>query len=808
MSADFACEILISGQVQGVGFRPFVYRLACELGVRGDVRNVAGGVRIRLSGSAAVIQSFLDRVQTEHPPQARIKSITTSDELTGDSMPDGFEIVASDSESSCSALAQVSPDQRVCDTCLRELLTPGNPRYLYPFIGCCDCGPRFSIVRELPYDRQRTSLAAFPPCACCLAEYQDPSNRRFHAQNIVCPDCGPSYALYSCAVGASRSDLAERHDAIQQAAHAIAQGKIVAVQSLSGFHLICDARNDAAVSRLRTAKRRPAKPFALMAANLAALEPLVALNAAACTLLRSAAAPIVLVPKNPQAGSLIRQVAPELSDLGCLLAYAPIHHLLFQALSRTCRETALGAEPGVPYLVATSANLNGEPLIHSVQGGFEKLVGIADLMLAHDLIITQPCDDSILQAPVAEAQRPVMLRRARGYVPQALPCAYTLSEPGSGHAILAVGAGQKNTFCLTHPEGAWLSPHLGDLSNADSCRHFVQTIHTTLALTGIVPDSVACDLHTDFFCTQWARSYAQQKGLPCVAVQHHHAHLAAVMAEHQLDGPVVGLALDGLGLGMDDSLWGGERFVGSLSHFERTGHFKALALPGGDRASRAPWTLGLAFLAQAAPQQIEAVYPLSHFAGRSQILETLSLAPHSSSAGRWFDLLASILGLCHFSAYEAHAAMVLESAASRWLSTNHALPPARSLIRLDDGGVLDPTALVLALMHESDIGFAAARFHAELVDALVRWVQPWHRNLPVVCAGGCFQNRVLREALSAALSRAGFAGYFAETVPANDGGIAFGQAVILAARSEVKSDRQESTETTGSNYVSRRSGKN
>jgi len=767
VAARLARHHRVLGLVQGVGFRPFVWRLAHELGLAGWVRNDAEGVEIHVEGERTALDRFAAGLQHEAPPLARIDAVNSA--ATEAQGLDGFVIL----ESSGGAVrTAIGADTAVCNDCLRELCDPLDRRWRHAFVSCTHCGPRYTVTRALPYDRAQTSLAPFPLCADCAREYGDPADRRFHAETTCCPHCGPRLQL----IDGDRK--AHAGDAIGQTLALLRQGAIVAIKGLGGFHLCCDARDAAAVSRLRARKQRDAKPFALMLANAAAIDAFALLDAASRQRLHGRERPIVLLPKRPDCDRSLPGIAPGVAWLGVMLPYTPIHYLLFhEAAGRPAGLDWLNETQSLA-LVMTSANPGGEPIVRENEEALQRLTGIADAFLLHDREIVARCDDSVAFATT-------FVRRARGYVPHAIRL------PRAGPAVLACGAFLKNTVCVTRGDEAFVSPHVGDLDTAAGCALFEETVARLLALTEVSPEIVAHDLHADFHSTRFGQAFAAAHGLPAVAVQHHAAHVAAVAAEQGLTKPVLGLALDGVGLGDDGGAWGGELLQLAEGRCERLGHLRPLSLPGGDRAAREPWRMAVAALHRLG-RDAEAI---RRFADRPvtallALLHASMAVTPTSSAGRWFDAAAALLGLTPVAAYEGQAAMQLETAAwrhgaaatltdgFRWPDDeNHQPVPGPDFLPLLDW-------LARSTQASGNIDGAAAVFHATLAEGLAQWLlraaQRQHIDT-VVLAGGCFLNRMLSAALVRRLTDAGLQVHEAQRLPPNDGGISLGQAWLVCA---------------------------
>ena len=746
----------VEGTVQGVGFRPHVYRLARALGLDGFVLNDARGVLIEVEGSAAAIDELLERVVTEPPPLATVERLVRSElELRGEH---GFSIASSDDASEPAAL--VSPDTSTCDDCLAELADPADRRFRYPFINCTNCGPRFTIVRGVPYDRALTTMAGFAMCSLCRAEYEDPGHRRFHAEPNACPACGPVARLVDAGgqpVGAARGD------AVVEAAAALADGAIVAVKGLGGYHLACRASDERAVATLRSRKHREDKPFALMVASLEVARTLVELSPAAQALLESRARPVVLAPRLAGAGVAV-SVAPRSRELGLMLPYSPLQHLL------------LAPRP----LVMTSGNVSDEPIAFRDDDALGRLAGIADLFLVNDRPIHTRTDDSVVRAG-SGVTRPLVLRRSRGYVPATIDLPLDAPRP-----LLACGAELKSTFCVAKGRRAWVGPHIGDLKNYETLESFREGIEHFERLFAVVPELVAHDLHPDYLSTAYA---LERAGVELIAVQHHHAHLAACLAEHGETAPAIGAIYDGTGYGPDGTVWGGELLFGDLAGFTRIGHLWPVRLPGGERAVREPWRMACAWLVAEAgeepalpPALAADVQPRDWSAVAALALRGFA-APVTTSAGRLFDAVAALCGLPARVNYEGQAAIELEALAEPGERGTYPLP------LVDDGQalVLDARPAVAAVAAQAAAGTASgvisARFHNAVADATaaacVRGAER-HATETAVLSGGVFQNRVLLAGVEQRLERAGLRVLTPALLPPNDGGIAYGQAAVAA----------------------------
>jgi hydrogenase maturation protein HypF len=762
-SADSVARlgIRVRGAVQGVGFRPFVYRLAHELTLSGWVGNDAAGVAIEVQGAATEIDRFVQRLSADAPRLARVESIETREEspLTPAA---GFVIV----ESKAGVITTSVPtDAAVCADCLRELFDPLDRRYRYAFINCTQCGPRYTITRALPYDRAQTSMSGFAQCPACSAEYTSPEHRRFHAEPNACPACGPRLALIDAA------GQPVPGDPVAATLARLLAGDIVAIKGLGGFHLACNARDARAVARLRSRKHREEKPFAVMMANIASAETWATCGAGERTLLESPERPIVLLRKRAGVDATLAGIAPGLAWLGVMLPYTPLHYLIFHEAAGGPSTAAWLREVADLVLVMTSANPGGEPLVVGNDEALARLAGIADAVLLHDRDIVARCDDSVLRLGATRAAH--FIRRARGYTPRPIKLAR------AGPSVVATGAYLKNTVCVTRGDEAFLSPHIGDLDNAATCNALVEAANHLCAVLDVTPAAVAHDLHPDFFSTRFAASFAIDRGLAVVPVQHHHAHIAAVAAEHGYARPLLGLALDGVGLGDDGGAWGGELLWVDGAKWRRLGHLAELKLPGGDRAAREPWRMAASALHRLGRgSEIRARFAAQSAAPAvAEMLERGLNSPATSSMGRQFDAVAGLLGARAVMAFEGQAAMLLEGLADR----HGAIVPARELFRIGDDATLDLAPLLTEIADEKDAGFGAALFHATLIAALAAWVAHAADSSglrTVALGGGCFLNAILSAGLVRALAARGFAVIEARQAPPNDGGLALGQAWV------------------------------
>ncbi|MDQ6818792.1 MAG: carbamoyltransferase HypF [Actinomycetota bacterium] len=759
-------RVRVDGTVQGVGFRPYVYRLAGELGLSGFVLNDARGVMLEVEGSAGAVRQFLGRLASDAPPLAVLERVLSEERPpTGET---GFTI--RESPSGGVPDAPVTPDTATCQACVTELFDPADRRFRYPFINCTNCGPRFTIVRGVPYDRPLTTMAGFTMCPRCAAEYEDPADRRFHAQPNACSVCGPSLTLLG--TDGQPLEIGSARDTVQAAAAALRDGRIVAVKGIGGFHLACRADDEAAVATLRARKHREDKPFAVMVATVAMARHLVSLGEREIGLLEARERPIVLSPRFADA-PVAHSVAPGAPELGVMLPYSPLHHLLL-------------ADAGTA-LVMTSGNTSDEPIAFTNEDAVARLVSIADLLLVHDRPIETRTDDSVVRAVSAPGgPLAVSLRRSRGYVPARM----TLPD-AAGRPLLACGAELKNTFCLAKGRSAWLGHHIGDLSNYETLRSFTDGIAHFERLFAVVPEVVAHDMHPEYLSTKYA---LEREGVQLIAVQHHHAHLAACLAEHDEHGPAIGAIFDGTGYGTDGTVWGGELLLGDLADFTRVGALFPVRLPGGERAIREPWRMACAWLsASDAPQEGGPRVPRA-LAGRvegrawgqvAQLARTGLSSPVTTSMGRLFDAVAAICGVRPTVNYEGQAAIELEAACDPAERGRYPIALQR------DGGrlVIDPRETIRALSADleagSDVGAVASRFHAAVGDATVEAcaaaASSSHTDL-IVLSGGVFQNRRLLEAVLAGLHAAGLRALIAERLPLGDGGISYGQAAVAARR--------------------------
>ncbi|EJW13195.1 [NiFe] hydrogenase metallocenter assembly protein HypF [Rhodovulum sp. PH10] len=739
-------EIRLRGVVQGVGMRPFVFGLAEKFGLAGSVRNDAEGVLIDAEGF--LLDAFADALLSKAPPLARIDAL----ERTPLPLAGAKAFVIEDSVSG-SAATRIAPDAATCEACLDELFDPDSRFHLYPFVNCTHCGPRYTITRRIPYDRPNTAMAGFAMCPACAAAYRNPRDRRFHAEPIACPVCGPRLG-----------------HPVEEIAAALREGKTVALKGIGGFHLMCDATNETAVSELRRRKAREAKPFAVMVANAASLDLFASAADAHRDLITTPARPIVLMPLRdkapPGVPALAPSVTPNLSRVGMVLPYAPVHHLLFHALLGAPQDTAWREAPQSVALLATSANPGGEPLVVDDADAARRLSGIADLIVTHDRPIVVRADDSVMT--VVDGA-PAFLRRARGFVPDPVDLGT------DGPCVLAVGAHLKTTVTVTRGREAFVSQHIGDLDTAETVRFYRETVAHLLAVLDVRPETVVCDLHPDYRSTR----FAEETGLPLLRVQHHAAHIAAIAAEHGVMGPLLGVALDGHGIGeiagKAGGNWGGELMRLDGFSWQRLGHLAPLALPGGDRAAREPWRMALAALA-AVDRLDEAAARFPSISIAKALAARVSDAPVTTSLGRLFDAAAGLLGVRTHQDYEGQAAMELEAL----VETPRVLKDGFVITN----GVLDVSPLLAALADQQDRRTGAEMFHGTLIDGITTWIAAAAKldgSRAVALGGGCLMNKILAEGLADALRTRGLTPLLARKLPPNDGGLSLGQAAMARA---------------------------
>ncbi len=751
--------ISVRGVVQGVGFRPFVYRLAHWQQLNGWVRNTSGKVEIEVEGSEASIRNFLQELKTQVPPMARIEQIET--EYTPPMGYPDFRIRESLAEKDNYQL--ISPDIATCADCYQEIFDPADRRYRYPFTNCTNCGPRFTIIEDIPYDRPKTTMREFQMCPRCQQEYNDPLNRRFHAQPNACPECGPQLELVD-----TNGKTVKCADIIQKAGELLRNGAILAVRGLGGFQLACDATNQTAVNLLRERKHRPAKPFAVMAAGVEDIKKHCAVSQKENELLSSPQAPIVLLRWNNRKSDIARTVAPDLKYLGMMLPCTPLHHLILHAAGRP--------------LVMTSGNLSEEPIAKDNEEALIRLKGIADYFLLHNRGIYARYDDSVF---MVTENKPVALRRARGYAP------YPIHLPFRANQILACGAELKNTFCLTRDDHAFISQHIGDMENEETLEHFESTIKLYTKLFRIKPEVIACDLHPEYLPSKYAARIAIEQKLPLIPVQHHHAHIVSCMADNAVSTPVIGVAFDGVGYGTDGAIWGGEFLIADWRGFQRAGQFEYVPMPGGAAAIKKPYRMALGYLysllgvdysleglplAKLNPAEIAVI--------RQQVQKRIN-CPLTSSVGRLFDAAAALAGLCGEVSYEAQAAILMEMKVSARFTPGKIDVYPYSFETQTDTTMVKLGELFAAMSadvrNKVTVSMLSIKLHRTIAQVTVDMCGKIAQNTgikQVALSGGVFQNRLLLKLTAAGLKQAGFQVFTHHLVPCNDGGLSLGQAVI------------------------------
>ncbi|MBO4252935.1 carbamoyltransferase HypF [Streptomyces griseorubiginosus] len=762
-------RVTVRGTVQGVGFRPFVHRLATGLALSGFVSNTASGVLIEVEGPPEEVARFCDRLAAEPPPLATVTGVGV-EELPVTGADGSFTIRATEHSS---GRTQLPPDTATCADCLRELADPADRRHRHPFVTCTHCGPRFTIATGMPYDRALTTMTGFPMCPACAREYGDPADRRFHAQPVACPDCGPRLRLVPAPGGGPRP--ARDGDALAAARAVLAAGGILAVKGLGGYHLACDATDARAVDTLRARKERGGKPFAVMCADLDTVERIAEVSSAERTALTGPRRPIVLLRRRTGAAGLplAPGVCPGSPHLGVMLPYTPVHTLLLGLP---------GDPPGPRVLVMTSGNRSGEPIVTDDEEALTRLAGLADAWLAHDRVIASPCDDSLLRVRADGTEQ--VLRRSRGYVPR------PLRLPVAVRPALAVGGDLKNALCVGEGDQAWLGPHIGDMGDLTTLEAAQRAEGHMRRLSGVTPELVAADRHPGYHSSRWARRRAAELPLPAPAfVQHHHAHIASAMAEHGLDGttPVIGVAFDGTGYGDDGTVWGGEFLLADYRGHRRFAHLAPAPLPGGDAGVANPCRLALARL-WAAGLAWEPDLPCVAACSSAELsvlerqLARGVACVATSSMGRLFDAVSSLLGVCHRAGYEAQAALELEAAAAAARDADD-----RAYAFGLASGLCDPApvlgAIVADLRRGTPVPVLAARFHRGVARAVAEICRRSRRATgvaTVALSGGVFANALLEEECARLLAQDGFAVLRHGEVPPNDGGLALGQLVVAA----------------------------
>ena len=757
-------KVHITGVVQGVGFRPFVYNLATTLNLKGWVKNTSAGVVIEADGDKDTLDSFLQKLRDDAPPLSRIDDFHASFG-PGNGFTQ-FDIIHSENVNG--AFQPISPDVAICDDCLRELFDSTDRRYRYPFINCTNCGPRFTIIQDIPYDRPFTTMAGFKLCPDCEREYKDPTNRRFHAQPVACPVCGPKVWLE-----VQNDECGMMNDeAIVETQILLAQGKIVAIKGLGGFHLACDATNAKAVTELRTRKLRVDKPFALMMPNLENIEQNCFVSDEERKLLTSPARPIVLLKKKSES-TIVEEVSPKQDWLGVMLPYTPLHYLLFTHSLFTA-------------LVMTSGNLSEEPIATDNAEARERLAKLADSFLMHDRDIHIRCDDSVVrmfERSNVETFKPsniYPIRRSRGYSP------FPVKLPFEVPQLLATGSELKNTFCITNGNYAFISHHIGDMENYETLQSFEQGIEHFERLFRVKPVAIAHDMHPNYLATRYALERAEREGLPTIAVQHHHAHVAACMAEHGLTEPVIGVSFDGTGYGDDGAIWGGEFLVADAKSYQRAAQLEYFPLPGGDAAIKKPARTALALLWSLGLDWDNALESVKEFCAEDQAtlrvqLEKKINTPMTSSIGRLFDAVSALAGVRQKVNYEGQAAIEFEAMADSAEAGHYVFGVETGVVRVRS--VVE--ALIKDVMAGIPTSKISARFHNGLAEAVRETVQKISRDTSlrsVVLSGGVWQNMTLLQKTISLLHKDGFEIYIHREVPTNDGGLSLGQAYIAASR--------------------------
>jgi hydrogenase maturation protein HypF len=757
-------RISVRGVVQGVGFRPFVYQLAVRHNLRGWVCNTSEDVKIEVEGEGGDIESFLNGLSNEAPPLAHIEDITATAGI-----PAGyekFEIRQSVAEAGKYQL--VSPDIATCADCLREIFDPADRRYRYPFTNCTNCGPRFTIIADIPYDRPNTTMKHFHMCPACQREYDDPLNRRFHAQPNACPVCGPQLEFID-----AKGNKVQCDDIIAKTGELLREGKIVAVKGLGGFLLACDATGEQVVNRLRQRKNRPAKPLAVMVADLEEAKKHCEINNAEAGLLTSPGSPIVLM-KWKKESKITTAVAPGLRYLGVMLPYTPLHYLLLR-------------ETGLP-LVMTSGNLSEEPIARDNEEALRRLSNIADYFLRHNRDIYARYDDSVM---IVEKEQPQFVRRARGYAP------YPIHLPYRSRQILACGAEEKNTFCLTRDNYAFVSQHIGDMENLETLEHFTRSIELYQQLFRIKPEIIAADLHPEYLPTKYAKELAARDNMKHITVQHHHAHVVSCMADNRIDEPVIGVSFDGTGYGTDGHIWGGEFLVADYKSYTRMAHLEYLPLPGSTMAIKNPYRTAIGYLMALGIESNKNLLPFKQANDveldiiKRQIEKNIN-TPLTSSMGRLFDAVAALIGVRSVIQYEAQAAIDLETRANEAADEDQSYP--YSVIEQDNISIIKVHDLLAAIISDWQVktpkAVIAARFHNTVARIILELCQAISKKTGitgVALSGGGFQNRMLTKKARELVESAGLRVYTHHQVPCNDGGVSLGQAVIANFNEESKS---------------------
>jgi len=777
MTQTAAYRILINGIVQGVGFRPFIYRIALENSLTGWVKNTSSGVEIEVAGSQVDLEEFITAIKRDAPPLSKIDSL--QHQAIDLREYDSFQI--HHSQLVAGGFQPISSDVSICDDCLEELFSPDDFRYRYPFINCTNCGPRFTIIKDIPYDRPQTTMAEFDLCPTCMKEYQDPLDRRFHAQPVACHECGPQIWLALPDESSLRQGLSG-DPALLESQRLLSEGYIIGIKGLGGFHLACDGENTDAIQRLRERKSRPSKPLAVMMPTLEAVRKYCQISNAEENLLSSPQRPVLLLQRNPES-SLPQEIAPGQEQIGVMLPYTPLHYLLF---------SGNGKYPSSLYtvLIMTSANFSGNPILTENQDVTSLLSTIADAYLLHNRDIHIHCDDSVarvLPVQIDPSENISAVRRSRGYAPQ------PIDSPFTGKSVLGTGAELKNTFCMTKNKYAFLSQHIGDLKNFETLTSYEESIAHFESLFRVEPELIVHDFHPDYLSTRYALDRSEDQGIPLHPAQHHHAHITSCLADnnYQGDEPVIGLAFDGVGYGDDGAIWGGEFLIADYSEYTRVGHLDYFPLPGGDQAIREPWRTALSLLNAYDIPWDPSFLPVQHSNGLSEMLpgihpgevlknqlSTGTNAPLTSSLGRLFDGVASILGICHQISYEGQAAIEFEALAREDEVGTYPLEISAELI-------FNPGNMIRAILKDQEDGvqlpIISARFHNTLADMVLEIALSVRQSKQlgtVALSGGVWQNMTLLKRSVLKLRSAGFQVLLHHQVPPNDGGLSLGQAVI------------------------------
>jgi hydrogenase maturation protein HypF len=757
--------INVHGVVQGVGFRPFVYRLATHHHLNGWVRNTSGNVEIEVVGDKTEVHRFLKDLETQSPPLAYIEHIQT----TLSSPADYTDFSIQESLTKQGNYQIISPDIATCKDCRDEIFNPDNRRFHYPFTNCTNCGPRFTIIEDIPYDRSKTTMREFKMCPRCEQEYNNPLNRRFHAQPNACPECGPRLELAN-ATGKIVKDV----DVVKKASSLLKNGKILAIRGLGGFQLACDATNQTTVNLLRKRKHRPAKPFAVMVATIDDVKNYCRVSANEIKLLESPQSPIVLLKWKRNTANISSSVAPDLKYIGMMLPYTPLHHLLLNGVGRP--------------LVMTSGNLSEEPIAKDNEEALSRLKDIADYFLLHNREIYARYDDSVY---VVEEDKPTAVRRARGYAP------YPIHLPFESKQILACGAELKNTFCLTRDNHAFVSQHIGDMENEETLEHFENTIELYKRLFRIEPEVVTCDMHPEYLPSKYASRIASERSLQLVPIQHHHAHIVSCMVENGIEKPVIGVAFDGVGYGTDGAIWGGEFLVADWKNFQRTGYFEYVPMPGGASAIKKPYRMALGYLYSLLGDNFSLEgLPLAKLNAvetaiiRQQVQKSIN-CPLTSSVGRLFDAVAALVGLSYEVSYEAQAAIALEMQASNRTTKGkienypYSLAETAGVTVVKLGELF--STVIDDIRNDVSVSTISLKLHKTIAQITVDMCKTISKKTDikqVALSGGVFQNRLLFRLTATCLRQVGFEVFTHHLVPCNDGGLSLGQAVVANFKKE------------------------